>query len=70
MTHLQKILCAVLAAVPLAIAAEGLDPASLVKQSTDSWPTYSGDYSGRRFSPLAQINERNVKNLALAWSAR
>src|ERR1700679_4357852 len=47
--------------------AQGLDPASLTKPSTDSWPTYSGDYSGRRFSSLTQINQTNVKNLGLAW---
>jgi alcohol dehydrogenase (cytochrome c) len=37
---------------------------------TDSWPTYSGDYSGRRFSSLEQINQSTVKNLTLAWAAR
>ena len=30
------------------------------------WPTYNGDYSGKRYSPLTQINRR-VKNLTLAW---
>ena len=39
----------------------------LTKPATDSWPTYSGDYSGRRFSSLTQINQTNVKNLGLAW---
>jgi alcohol dehydrogenase (cytochrome c) len=69
MTRLIKSLtAALLAAVPLAIAAQGLDPASLLKPSTDSWPTYSGDYSSKRFSTLMQINDANVKNLALAWS--
>src|SRR5580700_7947116 len=48
-------------------SAQGLDPASLTKPATDSWPTYSGDYSGRRFSSLTQINQSNVKNLGLAW---
>jgi alcohol dehydrogenase (cytochrome c) len=33
---------------------------------TDSWPTYNGDFSGRRFSPLAKINDRNVNQLTLA----
>ena len=47
--------------------AQGLDPALLTKPATDSWPTYSGDYSGRRFSSLTQINQSNVKNLGLAW---
>src|ERR1700734_1121401 len=50
-----------------AAAAQGLPPPSLPKPATDSWPTYSGDYSGRRFSSLTQINQTNVKNLGLAW---
>jgi acido-empty-quinoprotein group A len=51
---------------PLA-AAQGLDPAALLKPATDTWPTYNGDYSGRRFSPLDQINSTNVGSLTLAW---
>ena len=50
-----------------AASAQGLDPVLLTKPATDSWPTYSGDYSGRRFSSLTQINQTNVKNLGLAW---
>lgn len=34
----------------------------------DSWPTYNGDYSGRRYSTLTQINKSNVKSLKLAWA--
>src|SRR5438105_14757262 len=52
---------------PPFVAAQGLDPAALLKPATDTWPTYNGDYSGRRFSPLAQINAANVKSLTLAW---
>jgi len=37
---------------------------------TDAWPTYHGDYTGRRFSTLKQINTTNVKNLTLAWVYR
>jgi alcohol dehydrogenase (cytochrome c) len=48
----------------------GLDPAAILKPLADSWPTYSGDYSGRRFSALTQINQSTVKNLSLAWVAR
>jgi alcohol dehydrogenase (cytochrome c) len=48
----------------------GLDPALLTKPPTDSWPTYHGDYSGRRYSTLSQINADNVKNLTLAWIYR
>jgi alcohol dehydrogenase (cytochrome c) len=45
----------------------GLNPAVLSKPPIDSWPTYNGDYSGRRFSPLTKINDTNVKGLSLAW---
>jgi len=47
-----------------------LDPALLTKPATDSWPTYNGDYSGRRFSTLTQINQKNVKQLSLGWIFR
>ncbi len=43
--------------------------AMLLHPPPDSWPTYNGDYSGRRFSTLAKINDKNVKNLSLAWMA-
>ena len=49
------------------VAAQGLDPATLLKPATDTWPTYNGDYSGRRFSPLDQINATNIDSLTLAW---
>jgi acido-empty-quinoprotein group A len=54
----------------LALYGQPLDPAKLLQQPTDTWPTFNGDYSGRRFSPLKQINAKNVRNLTLAWSAR
>jgi hypothetical protein len=34
------------------LSAQELLPKKLLEQPTDSWPTYNGDYSGRRFSPL------------------
>jgi glucose dehydrogenase len=33
-----------------------------------NWLTYSGDYSGHRFSQLDQINATNGKSLAAKWS--
>ncbi len=47
-----------------------LDPAKLLDQATDTWPTYNGDYSGRRFSPLTKINKTTINSLALAWMYR
>jgi alcohol dehydrogenase (cytochrome c) len=32
-----------------------------------NWLTYSGSYSGIRYSPLTQIHRGNVKSLALKW---
>jgi alcohol dehydrogenase (cytochrome c) len=48
----------------------GLDPAALLAPLGNDWPTYSGDYSGRRYSSLTEINQTTVKNLGLAWVAR
>lgn len=53
-----------------ALSGQGLDPAALLKQPVTQWPSYNGDYSGRRFSPLKQINPTNIHNLGLAWAAR
>ena len=32
-----------------------------------NWLTYSGTYSGQRYSTLAQIDRTNVKSLELRW---
>jgi alcohol dehydrogenase (cytochrome c) len=37
------------------------------KPPAANWLSYSGDYSGRRFSTLDQINRENVANLAPKW---
>ena len=52
----------------LGVTAQGLDPAALLKPPTDTWPTYNGDYSGRRYSTLKQINASNIKSLQMAWA--
>ena len=52
------------------LAGQGLDPAKLLAQPTDAWPTYNGDYSGRRFSPLTHLNSSNVTAMTLAWEYR
>ena len=49
---------------------EGLDPADVLKPLSDSWPPYSGDLTGRRYSSLTQINQSTVKNLTLSWTSR
>jgi acido-empty-quinoprotein group A len=56
-----------LALRPSFAAAQGLEPAALLKPPTDTWPTYNGEYSGTRFSTLDQINAGNIHSLTLAW---
>jgi alcohol dehydrogenase (cytochrome c) len=60
----------VIGALTSTLLSQGLDPAKLRQPPTDSWPTYNGDYSGRRFSTLSQINANNVGSLSLAWVYR
>src|SRR4051794_5460743 len=54
----------------VALHGQWLDPALLKKPATDAWPTYNGDYSGRHYSTLDQINRSNVGQLTLAWSSK
>ena len=72
MTRRLFCLLAVLA-VPVAIGGQsrsGLDPQRLYQPLGETWPTYSGDYTARRYSSLTQINQTNVKQLTLAWVAK
>src|SRR5688500_698206 len=82
MTLRHLILAAALFATPVVIGAQqqaqpapvpyqpGLSPDAIRKPLAESWPTYSGDYTGRRFSALTQVSRTTVKNLTLAWTAR
>ncbi len=45
----------------------GVAPDDLKKPLKDAWPTYNGDFTGRRHSALTQLNRLNVKQLTLAW---
>src|SRR5271154_5911927 len=67
MKHLLRSLWLLLPAIA---AGQILDPALLSKPLGDSWPTYSGDYSGKRYSSLKQIDQSNVRNLTLAWVSK
>jgi alcohol dehydrogenase (cytochrome c) len=62
-------LCMLAASLPL-LGQGRLNPAKLLQPPTDSWPTFNGDYTGRRFSPLTTINTTNVHQLSLAWVYR
>jgi alcohol dehydrogenase (cytochrome c) len=45
----------------------GVSFASVARPSSGSWPTYNGNESGNRFSPLNQIDKGNVQHLAPKW---
>ncbi len=58
----------ILVTFPQSLAAQNVDAAMLLHPPADSWPSYNGDYSGRRHSALTQITPGNVGNLSLAWA--
>ncbi len=64
MSRLALLLLVSISTLP---AAGPLDPSKLLQPPTDSWPTYNGDYSGRRFSTLTKINDSNIPSLSLSW---
>jgi alcohol dehydrogenase (cytochrome c) len=39
----------------------------LTKPVSENWPSYNGDYTGRRYSSLREINRSNVARLRAAW---
>lgn len=48
---------------PLHVSAEDL----LATPVGENWPSYNGDYTGRRYSSLREINKTNVSQLRAAW---
>jgi alcohol dehydrogenase (cytochrome c) len=71
MTMRSSLVVAALVLTPVVVGSQGkgLDPSQILKPLADSWPTYSGDYTGRRFSRLAAVNRLTVTRLSLAWVA-
>ena len=47
-------------------------PGATLQQPTSippgDWPMYRHDYAGTGYSPLSQVNTRNVTNLSQAWT--
>jgi len=56
MTKSILVTLAAFSMLPPLSPAQPLDPASLFKALGDSWPTYAGDYSSKRYSSLQQVN--------------
>jgi alcohol dehydrogenase (cytochrome c) len=70
MKRLVLFLGSVVIGSALVTAQTGIDTAKLLQPGADMWPTYNGDYSGKRFSTLTKINASNVGSLSLAWMYR
>ena len=61
----------VVAAVVVTLSAQAeLDLQLLKKPPTEAWPTFHGDYSGRHYSTLKQIDTSTVANLRIEWQSR
>ncbi len=41
-----------------------LPPADIIHPKPDGWPTFSGDYTGRRYRPLKPSDSDNVKKIS------
>jgi alcohol dehydrogenase (cytochrome c) len=69
MKVLSSITLALLTLTP--VWALGADPtpdtAQMARPPINDWPTYNGDYTGRRYSTLTKINDHNIHDLSLAW---
>ena len=50
-------------------ATTGVTDAMLAAAPEGEWLSYGRDYNEQRFATLTQINDTNVKDLGLAWSA-
>ena len=56
------------ASSPCLLAFFALGSAFLFAQDAAEWPTYGRDPGGTKYSPLNQINTKNVDTLVRAWS--
>ncbi len=72
MTLTKLLLVAPLLLLPRIVSAQGkgVSPDELLKPLKDQWPSYNGDYSGKRYSALALVNKSNVQHLTLSWMSR
>ncbi len=53
---------------PSLARAPGVQASHLLSRTIkDDWPSYNGDYTGRRFSSLTQITPQNVNHLQAQW---
>src|SRR5579859_4403473 len=71
--HLVRIAAAAISAAALNAAplhAQGITTKEVADGFADParWLSYSGDYTGQRFSPLKEVTAANVGQLAAQWT--
>lgn len=66
----RNVILALLCVVPGALFSQGLNEKALLEPPTTTWGMYNGDYTARRFSTLKDINDSNVQDLSLEWTAQ
>jgi alcohol dehydrogenase (cytochrome c) len=52
---------------PISAAIDVIPEHLVAKPPGANWPSYNGDYTGRRYSSLAEINVNNVDRLRTQW---
>src|SRR5215813_4218098 len=65
--HICRLCASFLLCASLCLS-QGVDRNMLHQPPADSWPSYHGDYTGRRHSSLMQIQPANVAGVGLAWA--
>src|SRR6185437_10462968 len=68
LTNIPLALVTAVIALPAFLSAQGVTKDMLLHPPADSWPSYNGDYTAKRYSTLDQINKSNVATLTLAWT--
>lgn len=53
---------------PRAVSPRAAEPPAQASGTSDDWPVYGHDPGGMRYSPLTEINRRNVSQLKVAWT--
>jgi len=66
-TMLTAVLLVASALLACVAQAQPTGASRLTSDDPNNWPMYHRSYDSFRFSPLAQINKDNVKNLSVAW---
>ncbi len=56
------------AVAPPKRADTGIDFSRILNPKAGEWPTFNGNVSGNRYSPLTAINKSNVSRLSVKWT--